>query len=163
MTDSPQPTKSWGDRARSFLSVGFPVIVMLCAIAVAPREIGEPAFVKDWSVEARALGLFAAIMAGMTGSILLWELWSRWIEPKVFANREPRSLLDTIEGQISVAAVLPLVSYGKQLTSAGWSFSALFLVYLALTGPLLIWRIWRGWRAYLALRSEASAGAGRQP
>lgn len=142
---------------RSFLAIGLPLLVMLALAASLPRDLGEPAFVKDWSIEARASGLFVAILSMMIALAVAWDRWSRRIEPEVFAAREPLSLVDNLGTEVTTAAVLAFAAYHKPLAVAGWNFTSLSLVYLAVTVPVLGWQMWRSRRRYSSLKAESKS------
>jgi hypothetical protein len=116
MTD--KPAKSWSQRLRSFVAFPLPFLLLLLASLAAPKEMGEPAFVRDWSVEAKAIALFTVLFALMAGLPLLLELWAKRIDPTEFGahERKPLSnLIDNVGGHVAMTAVAVFVIYGKEL------------------------------------------------
>jgi hypothetical protein len=133
MTD--KPAKSWSQRLRSFAAFGLPLLLLLIAVLAAPKEFGEPAFVRDWSVEAKAMALFTVLVALMAGLPLLLDLWSKRIDPTGFGahERKPMSnLIDNVGGHVAMAAVVPFVIYGKELKHIPlwWVGAGIFLAGL---------------------------------
>jgi hypothetical protein len=116
MTD--KPAKSWPQRLRSFAAFGLPLLLLLLAVLAAPKEIGEPAFVRNWSVEAKAITMFVGLAVVLAGLPLLFGAWSKWIDPSGLGakDRKPLSdLIDNIGMSATMAVALAFAVYGKEL------------------------------------------------
>jgi hypothetical protein len=116
MTD--KPSKSRPQRLRSFVAFPLPFVLFMTIALAFPGIVAEPDFVRSWSVEAKALAMFAAIAAIITATPVVFDLWARRIDPTGYGARHRKPLetfLDNLPVNAACAAVIPYAIYGKQL------------------------------------------------
>jgi hypothetical protein len=111
-------------------------MLALTAMTAARTYFGEPAFVKGWSVEVKAVGLFVLAAAVFLLSPLVVEAWSRRADPigyGTLARRPLKVFLEAVGVQLFVAFSVVHVSYGKAVdqTVFWWAFSCLVAIALA--------------------------------
>jgi hypothetical protein len=113
-----KPTKPWSQRLRSFAAFPLPFVLLMTIALAFPGIVAEPDFVSNWSVEAKAIAMFAVIAAIILATPIVFDLWARRIDPTGYGarNRKPlETFLDNLPVNAACAAVIPYAIYGKQL------------------------------------------------
>lgn len=134
-------------RLRSLLAIAMPLLLILVGALAIGKDFREPELVQSWSVEAKAIGLFAVALIAMAGLAFLGDVWSIRIDPDgVGRDKQPLArLIDNAGTNASIAAVVPFVAYGKDISM--WPI----LTAVALCGLL---SVVRALRAYCQLNSQ---------
>lgn len=132
--------KTWSQLLRQFAAFGLPMMLLLLIVVATPKEIGEPAFMQSWSVEAKAFSLFALVIVLFALLPVVWDLWARWIDPTTTTDalgRKPiERFIDNVGMHVAMAAVVAFATYAKDLKhiSVWWMGLAIFVAGLL---PLL--------------------------